>query len=241
MNLMWYYIFMKVINNTNINDLIIYSKKKLGIYELLYKKHRILYWSAIFLTCMTGISLLAYIILVIYYKRDILEAFFCIFCTSNALIAFCLTKVLEHKTGGTNLNIQDKRLRHLKRYYCEKGYNSKEIKKINILLSKRIEKLTDQKTTFLVILGILILPIWESFISEYFTDFDSNRIFKMLIVCSIISIILAWLIKFCNNLIYLYEENIYIINNVSIIENLIYLNEYIIEEREEQTPNGRRK
>ena len=42
-------------------------------------------------------------------------------------------------------------------------------------------------------------------------------------------------------MLYRYEENFYKKNNVAIIENLIYLNEYIIQGKEEQTNNGRRR
>ena len=72
-------------------------------------------------------------------------------------------------------------------------------------------------------------------------DISLIKIVKFIVLLIVFSIVILLTIRFFNRMLYRYEENFYKKNNVAIIENLIYLNEYIIQGKEEQTNNGRRR
>lgn len=231
---------MKVITNKDINDLILFSKKNLGIYKLVYKEHKKIYWCIISFTCLSIVSLILYILLSINKIRTLEKiCFFC--CIILCFITLFLSHKLNEITKYKHLEIQDKRLKLLIKYYNDKNMHSKNILIINAQLAKRIEKIEKQKTTVLVILGILILPLWENFIQYFYNEFTSIKFIKLFLFSIIMSFVIAAVMKICNRGIYLYEENIYIKNNVHIIENLIYLNTYIINDEEERKKHGRRK
>lgn len=130
------------------------------------------------------------------------------------------------------MKIQDIRFKLLKIYYDNKSYSSKEVKIVNQLLEKRIEKIEKQKITILVVIGAMILPIWDIFIELYFNEFSSEKVLGFILFLLIFSTIILFIIRLLNKTLCLYEENFYIKDNIAIIENLIYLNSYIIQEKE---------
>lgn len=231
---------MKVITNRDINNLIIFSKKHLGIYKLVYKEYKKIYWCIISFTCLSIVCLILYILLSIN-KIIILEkiCFFC--CIILCFITLFLSNKLNKITKDKHLKIQDKRLKLLIKYYNDKHIYTRDILIINTQLEKRIKKIEKQKTTVLVILGVLVLPLWENFIQYFYSEFTSIKFIKLFIFSIIMSFVIASVIRIYNRGIYLYEENIYIKNNVHIIENIIYLNTYIINDEEEKKKHGRRK
>ncbi len=87
----------------------------------------------------------------------------------------------------------------------------------------------------------MLLPIWDIFVQFYFDEFSFIKVAKFLVLLIIFSIIALFIVRLLNKTLYLYEENFYIKNNIAVIENLIYLNEYIIQEKEERNNNGRGK
>ena len=162
-------------------------------------------------------------------------------CLFTCLCTLILLRYIDNKTKSKHLKVQDIRFKMLKKYYNDTNFTIKEIKVINQQLEKRINKIEKQKVTILVVISVMILPIWDIFVQTYFNDFSLNKIIKFVVFFIVFSIVILNAIRFFNKTLYLYEENFYIKNNVAIIENLIYLNEYIIKEKEEQTSNGRRR
>ena len=72
---------MKIINNTDINNLIIFSKKNLGIYRLVYKEQKNLYCLSIIAVIFSIFLLITYILLVILHINILIEkiCFFSLF------------------------------------------------------------------------------------------------------------------------------------------------------------------
>lgn len=52
---------MKIITNNDINDLIVFSKRNLGVYKLVYKKVKVVYWCLVFLTILSILFLILYL------------------------------------------------------------------------------------------------------------------------------------------------------------------------------------
>ncbi len=231
---------MKIINNTDINNLIIFSKKNLGIYRLVYKEQKNLYCLSIIAVIFSIFLLITYILLVILHINILIEKICCFSCLFVCLCALILLIHVENKTKHNHLKIQNVRFRILKKYYRDNNYSSGDIKVINRQLEKRIEKIEKQKITILVVIGIMIMSIWDIFVEAYFNEFNFMKVSKFLVLLIIISLIIVIIIRFFNRALYLYEENFYIKNNIALIENLIYLNEFIIQEEEERS-NGRRR
>lgn len=232
---------MKIINNTEINNLIIFSKKNLGVYKLVYKDYKKIYWGSIFLVIVAIIFLLLYIVFSKSSSPSLFESIFCIGCLLASVIALYLQYLLNKKTKEKHLKIQDNRYKLLKKYYSNNHYLLNDIKVINEVLNKRIEKIEKQKITILIVLGALAMPIWDAFVQYHLDDFSSQQIIRIILFSIPFSLIIVLILKFCNKGLYHYEENIYIKNNISLIENLLYLNTYIIQEKEVQESNGRRR
>lgn len=232
---------MKIINNTDINNLIIYAKKNLGIYKLVYKEENKIYCLSIISLLITAVILITYILLVYFHIDKLYEIMCGILCLFACFCTLLLLRNIDNKTECNHLKIQNTRFKLLKKYYNDRNYTIKEIKVINQQLEKRINKIEKQKVTILVVISVMILPMWDIFVQSYFNDFSLFKIIKFIVFFVIFSLLILITIRFFNKTLYLYEENFYIKNNIAIIENLIYLNKYIIQEKEERTNNGQRK
>ena len=232
---------MKIINNTDINNLILYAKKNLGIYKLVYKEKKRIYYLSIIFLLISATLLAVYILLVCFNINKSIQIICAICCLLTCFCTLILLKYIDSKTQHKHLKIQNNRLELLKQYYNGKNYTIKDIRIINQQLEKRINKIEKQKITILIVISVMILPIWDIFVQTYFSDISLNKMNKFIIFFIILSIFILITIRFLNKTLYLYEENFYIKNNIAIIENLIYLNEYIIQEKEERTNNGRRR
>lgn len=230
---------MRIINNADINNLIIYSKKNLGIYKLVYNKHKKLYLFSIILTVLEIILLIIYILLLVFKLGLLFENVCFGICFSNSMMALYLLYILNKRTKKKRLKVQNVRYRLLKRYYNENNFSVDDLKKINQLLNQRVKKIEKQKTTILIVLGILLLPIWDVFVQNYLAYFSAQKLIKIILLCIVLSFFIVLIIKLCNRGLYLYEENIYIKNNVSLIENLIYLNTYILQKKKVRKKHGR--
>lgn len=232
---------MKIINNTDINNLILYAKKNLGIYKLVYKEKKRIYYLSIIFLLISATLLAIYILLVCFNINKSIQIICAICCLLTCFCTLILLKYIDSKTQHKHLKIQNNRLELLKQYYNGKNYTIKDIRIINQQLEKRINKIEKQKITILIVISVMILPIWDIFVQTYFSDISLDKMNKFIIFFIILSIFILITIRFLNKTLYLYEENFYIKNNIAIIENLIYLNEYIIQEKEERTNNGRRR
>lgn len=212
----------------------------MGMYNLVYKDKKELYFLSLS-SVFTSVLLLILSIFFAFAHIPSLEKFFSFSCL---LICFCgllLIKYIDKITTEKHLVVQDVRFKLLKKYYSDNDYNYDDIIIINQQLEKRIEKIGKQKITILVIISVLILPLWDILIQNYFDDFTSIKILKFVIFLIIFSFATLVVIRFFNKALYLYEENFYIKNNVSIIENLIYLNGYIIRTKEGKNTHRKRK
>lgn len=232
---------MKIINNMDINNLILYAKKNLGIYKLVYKEKKRIYYLSIIFLLISATLLAIYILLVCFNINKSIQIICAICCLLTCFCTLILLKYIDSKTQHKHLKIQNNRLELLKQYYNDKNYTIKDIRIINQQLEKRINKIEKQKITILIVISVMILPIWDIFVQTYFSDISLDKMNKFIIFFIILSIFILITIRFLNKTLYLYEENFYIKNNIAIIENLIYLNEYIIQEKEERTNNGRRR
>lgn len=230
---------MKIVNNTDVNNLILFSKRNLGLYKLLYREYKFIYWFSIFCQCVSALFLILYFYSIIFPSNLILERVYSIICAIMCINSLFLLKLLTKKTNKKHLKVQEKRYKILKEYYNRNDYYLDDIKNINKLLNKRIEKIEKQKITILVIVASLALSVWDLIIENYFKIFSVKNLISTFVLIIIISLFILILVKFFNRMIYLYEENMYIKNNVSLIENLVYLNDYIIFEKEALIKNGR--
>lgn len=230
---------MKIINDSDINNIIIFAKRQLGIYKLVYKKYKDLYWSAVFLT------ILSFILLVIYFITEkcqmwlVIGRLCCFGCATCSALALYLLQKLKILSEEKHLGIQEHRFELLKRYYSVKQFSVKEIKKVNEKLNLRKERIKQQKITVLIVLGMLLLPIWELFVQKYLVGFTFYQLKRIFLLAIAIACIIVEIVRICNWGLNLYEENIYIKYNTYLIENLIYLNSYIIQEEEERVNYGR--
>ena len=233
---------MKIINNTDINNLILYAKKNLGIYQLVYKKEvNGIYFLSILLFLFSVIILIICILLICFDTNKFYVIICVICCLTTCFCTLILLRHIDNKSKNKHLKIQYDRYRFLKKYYNDKNYTIKEIKVINHQLEKRKDKIEKNKITILVVISVMILPVWDIIVQKYFNDISLIKIVKFIFLLIVFSIVILLTIRFFNRMLYRYEENFYKKNNVAIIENLIYLNEYIIQGKEEQTNNGRRR
>lgn len=139
---------MRIINNTDVNELILFSKKNLGIYKLVYFHSKKLYWNSIFLLFIFICLLVAYIICVISKINSTLEYLSGIICFLVALGTLYSLNQVNKRTKEKHLKIQSMRFRILKKYYIEKGIRQGDIRIINELLQKKLRKLKDKKLQF---------------------------------------------------------------------------------------------
>lgn len=225
----------------NNSGLILYAKKNLSIYKLVYKEKKIIYYFSITMLLISVILLAIDILLVCFNINKSIQILSSICCLLTCFCTLILLRYIDNKTQYKHLKIQDNRFRLLKHYYDDQNFSVKDIKRINQQLEKRINKIEKQKVTILVVIGIMVLPIWDIFVQVYFINITFSKLIKFVIFFIVFSIIILISIRFFYKTLYLYEENFYIKNNISIIENLIFINEYIIQEKEEQINNGRRR
>lgn len=224
--------FMRIINNTDINNLILYAKKNLGIYKLVYRKYKNIYWTSVSLMILSIVLLVTYILLSNYQISLYVEYICFLGCLLACLFSLYSIHKLDTISNSAHLKIQGIRLKLLKQYYEINNFKIKDIKTINEMLSKRIEKIERQKITIVIILGVLVLPIWDSFIQHYLKIFTAQQLLKIIVFTILISFVVTILVKVFYKGLYLYEENIYIKNNTFVIENLIYLNKCLLQEKE---------
>lgn len=219
---------MKVINNSEVNRLIIFAKKKLSIYELAYKEYKTLYWLLILLAVGSFGFLVVQISLSILGVNTQLENLCIVGCLSTGFSALHCVKVLDDKTEEAHQQIQTARLRKLRLYYRISNYSKQDILAINELLNLKLKKIEKQRITILIVMNVLLLPIWEAFIQYTLENFSIQQFARTVLFTLCVSPIILIVVRLCKKGLVLYEESMYIKNNTAIIENLIYLNNYMI-------------
>ena len=155
----------------------------------------------------------------------------------SLILSYKINKLTKNEAS----KIQYKRVKLLKKYYLDNNLSTKEIILINEQLTEKFGELQKQSTTLLIIFGMIIFPIWENFLQYAFKEFTSSKVLKIFLLSIILSCLIVLVIKIYNIGSHLYQENIPIKNNKYIIKNLIYLNTYIINERNEMKTYGRKK
>ena len=170
---------MRIINNTDINNLILYAKKNLGIYKLVYRKYKNIYWTSVSLMILSIVLLLTYILLSNYQISLCIEYICFGGCLLTSVFSLYSIHKLDTISKSVHLKIQENRFKLLKQYYEINNFKIKDIKTINEMLSKRIEKIERQKITIIIILGVLVLPIWDSFIQHSLKIFTAQQLFPL--------------------------------------------------------------
>lgn len=231
---------MKVITNTDIRQLIIYSKRELGIYELVYRKYKKMYF--VILSLLVFLLLLLYNCIFILLSKGRIPYRIAKACLFFAILELILLYVFEKKTKTLHQGIQDIRIKKLKRYYTQKNYHVYDVTVINDLLQKRISHLEANRIKFSVIIAALIFPLWDIYINVL----SENKTFlEMLEVilprAFIIAIFVILLLPIYNFAQMTISEHVFTTNNIYIIDNIIFLNSYIIHEWEGMENARRRK
>lgn len=220
---------MRIITNGDINSLLIFAKKNMGIYRLVYRKEKKAYWMMVMLAFFSLACIVLYASLVVA-GNDAFAKFVFIFAVASSLSVLCLCYRIEKITHSAHMQIQNKRLVLLKRYYRKEGFSREDILIINDQLSGRLKKINEQRLTLSVVFGAMALPLWEILVEYLLDRFTSQKLVGTLVVTIIAAVVVTIIAKLMNVSTYLYEENFYVKNNLSIIENLIFLNKYIVKE-----------
>lgn len=116
---------MKIISNTDINNLIIYSIKNLSIYKLVYKEQKKMYYLSIANIFISFLLLIIYIFLTFNYTNIFWERICSFSCLFSCIFSLWLLMRIEIKTKQKHLEIQNTRFKLLKKYYSDNKYTSK--------------------------------------------------------------------------------------------------------------------
>lgn len=126
---------MRIINNADILNLLLYAKKNLGIYVLIYKKHKLIYYTIIISTLLSIIFLICFgKIFISKIEPQVLSFIFGCLCFLLCIISLVLIKKLNELTKKNHLKIQKFRYKKLKKYYSVNKYSVEDIICINELL-----------------------------------------------------------------------------------------------------------
>ncbi len=231
---------MKVITNTDIRQLIIFSKRELGIYKLVYSKHKKIYFgilSLLFFLLFLLCTCIYFSLLLGRIPYNI--AYICLFM---AVLELGLLYSFEKKTEALHQGIQDVRIKKLKRYYLQRNIHTYDLTVINDLLRKQMNSIETNRIKFSVIVTALIFPFWEIYMnraSENKTILEVLRIFfPRVFIIAFLAILALPVYNFVHMTL---VENFCTINNEYIISNIIFLNSYIIHEWGEMENARRRK
>ena len=121
-------ITMRIINNTDINNLIIFAKKNLGIYKLVYRKQKFIYCLSIVSSVVSVLMLIIYLLFIVLHINAFLEKICVSCCLLIALCSLGLLAYIGRKTLNSHLIIQDVRFQLLMEYYTDKKYNANDKK-----------------------------------------------------------------------------------------------------------------
>ena len=158
---------MKIINNTDINNLILYAKKNLGIYQLVYKKEvNGIYFLSILLFLFSVIILIICILLICFDTNKFYVIICVICCLTTCFCTLILLRHIDNKSKNKHLKIQYDRYRFLKKYYNDKNYTIKEIKVINHQLEKRKDKIEKNKIKILVFIILIIFKFFDIIVNK---------------------------------------------------------------------------
>ncbi len=155
---------MKVVTNSDIKKLIIYAKRNLGIYKLVYRTYKQLYFTIIILLLIFALLLIVFLYNFIVCKK--ISSFIVILCMSVILSEFVLLSILYRKTKIPHFKIQIKRIELLKKYYSFNNWNKEEIEIVNNLLRQRIDTIKSNNIKVSAVIISLLLPLWNLYINK---------------------------------------------------------------------------
>lgn len=155
---------MKVVTNSDIKKLIIYAKRNLGIYKLVYRTYKQLYFTIIILLLIFALFLIVFLYNFIVCKN--ISSFIVILCMSVILSEFVLLSILYRKTKILHFKIQIKRIELLKKYYSFNNWNKEEIEIVNNLLRQRIDTIKSNNIKVSAVIISLLLPLWNLYINK---------------------------------------------------------------------------
>lgn len=163
-------------------------------------------------------------------------------CLFFAILELILLYVFEKKTRTSHQGIQDIRIKKLKRYYSQKNYHAYDITVINDLLQKKMSNIEANRIKFSVIIAALIFPLWDIYINVLSENETFLEVLEIILPRAfIIAFFVVLLLPVYNFAQMTIAECVFTTNNIYIIDNIIFLNSYIIHEWEGMENARRRK
>lgn len=217
------YVKNNFVTEKDMKELLKFTNKNLGTYNLFYSKYKVHFLSLTIFTCLTVIAI-GLSLYCLYCKNQFIDIFS--LCTLFfSLITGVLFENMRKKQYLWSYNIERKRLKILKNYYLDKGYNQFALECLIDLLQRELS--IGINLNISVILGILLLPIWENYISYlYEKTLDGLQISKVIIALFLRFLLILFAV-WCISIIEFIIDYIYKFRRRK-IENIIYITRYII-------------
>ena len=177
---------MKIITYIDVNNVVLFAKRNMGVYKLVYKKYKRIYFVSLFsLFC---VMVLTVVFLVYYFAFKETLYWLSYVCVALSVLLFVLLYRLDKKTIESRNKIQDIRVKILKKYYKKKKFKSYDVIQLNNQLQQRIDSIASDNIKFYVVLVSLLFPIWELYINKLgenvlFIDLIRMLIPRILFIC----------------------------------------------------------
>lgn len=213
----------KLITEKDVKEVLKFACRNMNNYVLLYARHKVLFASLVL--CALLIVILGIVsVCFVLQKNKFSNIILIITLSLSFATAIIFNRLYKLKFLMTPY-LQNLRLKKLRRYYRVKGYTQIELECLISLLGQKEYK--GSSLNFSVILGILLLPIWENYVAYLYEKIlDGLDISKILIGFFLRLSIIAFAIwclssiNFIFNYIFTYRRRR--------IDNIVYITRYII-------------
>lgn len=182
----------RIISDIDINDLLRYADENLGTYQLLYQPFGRTK-SYLLMICF-GISMLLmclydlYVLITDTSSVEIVLINLCLIIPTT----YCLIIIMRFRRKWYN-HLQNKRLKLLKQYYCERRYSTFELEIISEYLQKRLDTKRYHIWGAFVFLGTLLFPTWNIFVEKWFEIHTPINVVIGIVIRAIMIIVLVLL------------------------------------------------
>lgn len=213
-----------IITEYDINKLIKFTNQ-LGTLNILLPKETGKIKMIFILSCILCAVLVVLCIIDIYclLKNDV-SAIMITLTISVITIVFVLFAFLQKNNNKKMEYVQQFRKLKLKNYF--KNYSSFDLEIVVELLQKKIDNTRFDTWKMIIIIGTLIYPIWEYYITVWLNKSEINDILFEIITRAIIIVFGIIVLYFINIPI-----NYILCSRKRRIENIIFILKYIINER----------
>lgn len=213
----------KLITEKDVNDLLKFACRNMNNYVLLYAKHKILF-ALLILFALFVVILGIISVCFVLQKSKFSDILLIVTLGSSFVTAMIFNRLCKLKVLNTP-HIQNLRLKKLRRYYKTKGYSKFEMKCLIRLLRQKEYK--GSSLNFSVILGFLLLPIWENYVSYLYEKILDGLDFSKILIGLFLRIFIIAIAIWCTFLINLTFNYIFTFRRRR-IDNIIYITRYII-------------